>query len=130
MKKLAIVTAALALVAVMIALPAPTVWAQQGDVVIVKCSEVITTTDRGFLVSAAQPKVVVFQGSFGRTTLEPTVCGTDQPDNCAECIAEINRGDCSAEAAVLVNSRITELSGNNLRSFSIEKYVFACGGRN
>ena len=139
MRKLAIVTAALALVAVMIAFPAPTAWADpENEVVILKCSESITTTPRGVLVSAAPPEVVVFQSSFSFSTLTPTACGAVsngavsndngnlvEPNSCAACLKQLVNNGCEDEAAFLVNSRVTEL-GDNLNSFSIEKYVFAC----
>ena len=141
MKKLAIVTAALALVAVMF--PAPTTWAGSGDVVIVKCSEVINTNERGFLNSAEEPKVVVFQSSS--SLRPPPVCepstGPDDTRECATCLAEFS-GRCGSLAVVVTNDRITERGGSggggnpnhpedpvdpDLINFSIEKYVFACG---
>ena len=137
MRKLATVTAALALVAVMIAFPAPTVWAGGGsvDVAILKCSESITTTRRGVLVEASEPTVVVFQSTFVRA---PGVCeaSTEEPNDCAPCLAELNNF-CEGQAAFLVNDRVTEIAANgqqnpnhpsddfNLNSFSIEKYVFS-----
>ncbi len=136
MKKLAIVTAALALVAVMIALPAPTAWAGNGEVVIVKCSEVINTTERGFLNEAEEPKVVVYQSSSGNSP--PTGCepstGPSDTRECATCLAELS-GLCGSLAVVVTNDRITEIGGSgnpnhpedpDLINFSIEKYVLGC----
>ena len=141
MRKLAIVTAALALVAVMIAFPAPTAWAvPENEVVILKCSESITTTPRGVLVSAAFPKVVVYQSSARGTPIDceaNDINNKDSPNSCAVCLKRLllNHG-CSPQAAFLVNDRVTEIGDgqqnpnhpsddSNLNNFSIEKYVFS-----
>ncbi len=144
MRKLATLTAAAALAAVMLVLPATSAFAGEKDVVILKCAEIVET-DRNLRTDSRTraPSIVAYQGT-GTLETPPDEC--DVQDTCAPCLKTlINDGQCSADrhfpgSPILVQdltiqlgcSAIPNPDGGGLDPFcvlsnSIEKYVFSCG---
>lgn len=111
--------------AALIALPAASAIADDIEhVVIVKCAE-----DN---VAGTEP--VVFQRQASKDFGFPTSCYIGIPSpatNCAQCLRDlILKKDCAASDKFPGTPVVTQLSFQNAGSFSIEKYVFACGENN
>jgi len=140
MRKLATVTAAAALVAAMIMLPAASAIAEdQGGVQILKCAQSIGIDfggDDPFEVIESAgfgPTVVMIEGDFD----EPETC---KPDGfCTQCLNDlITDSGCSATdfpgSPLIVHSSTQQIGDdddddpNEIFIFSITEYVFLCSG--
>ena len=136
MRKLATVTAALALVAATFTFPSADARAGEVGVVILKCVETILAKEGEINendVDGIAPTVVAIQATF--TTNGQDKCKIGMP--CAPCLEElINDKKCSVgmgfPGSPVVVGSVTGTSGLDfnqtvtIRHASIEKYVFQC----
>lgn len=121
MRKLATVTAATALVAAMIALPAANAIAAEKEVVILKCEE----GDSGPLENAGDLARV--QATFSPLPQECEISNmTGTP--CVPCIkALMTQHLCQPGAAFPGSPLVVQFSSpNDIDAFSITQYVFQC----